>query len=149
LRNLQKERKKEKKREIAKTDYKKKTNFDITTTFINIQSHTHTLHQIRKKLSSTNPSTTKTVKVHICTQNRIFQATLALSSTKKQDKEITTAFSPFSFDESIQTPCPTLKIPQSLFTQEAMDLLQYPTKLAASSDSVRMIIMINILNMNP
>jgi len=76
------------------------------------------------------------VKVHICTQNQIFQATLALSSTKKQDKEITTAFSPFSFDESIQTPCQTLNIPQSLFNQEAMDLLQFPPKLAASSDSV-------------
>jgi hypothetical protein len=76
------------------------------------------------------------VKVHICTQNHIFEATLALSSTQKQNKEITTAFSPFSFDESIQTPCPTLNIPQSLFNQEAMDFLQSPTKLAASSNSV-------------
>jgi hypothetical protein len=76
------------------------------------------------------------VKVHICTQDQIFEATLALSSTQKQNKEITTAFSPFSFDELIQSPCQTLNIPQSLFNQEAMDLLQYPTKLAASSDSV-------------
>jgi len=76
------------------------------------------------------------VKVHICTQNKIFEATLAVTSTKKQEEKITTAFSPFSFDELIQTPCQSLQIPESLFNQEVMDLLQSPTKLAAFSDSV-------------
>jgi hypothetical protein len=76
------------------------------------------------------------VKVHICTQNRIFEATLALSSTQKQDKKITTAFSPLSFNEPIQTPCQTLCIPESLFNQEAMDFLQSPPNLAAFSNSV-------------
>jgi hypothetical protein len=76
------------------------------------------------------------VQVHIYTQNKIFEATLNLSNTKEQQKEIKTAYSPFSFfDESTQT-CPTLSIPETLFNQEAMDSLQYPTKLAASSDLV-------------
>jgi len=76
------------------------------------------------------------LKVHICAQNRVFEATLTLSNTKKQEQEIITAYSPFSFfDESTQTTCPPLSIPQSLFNQEVMELLQSPTRLAASSDS--------------
>ncbi|CAF0941674.1 unnamed protein product [Rotaria sp. Silwood1] len=76
-------------------------------------------------------------QVHICTQNRIYQATLTVSNTKEQEKKITTAYSPFSFfDDSTQTTCPALSIPESLFNQEAIDLLQYPTRLAASSDLV-------------
>lgn len=142
-----KKRKKEKRREIEKNLYKRKANFDITT-FFNIHSYAHTLSPIDDTLSSINPSITKTVKVHICTQNRIIEATLALSSTQKQEEKTTTAFSPFSFNESIQTTCPTLNIPQSLFNQEAMDFLQFPPNLAASSNSVRMIITINALNMN-
>ncbi len=137
--------KKRNERKRKKRLYKRTLNFDITTTtLINVYSQTHTLRQVCKKLSFAKPSINSTVKVHICTQNQIFEATLALSSTSKQEKETTTAFSPFSFfDEPIPATCQTLNLPESLFNQEAMDSLQYPTKLAASSDSVRKIVMIN------
>ncbi|CAF0881054.1 unnamed protein product [Rotaria sordida] len=63
--------------------------------------------------------------------------TLTLSNTKEQEKKVITAYSPFSFfDDSTQTTCTTLSIPQSLFSQEAIDSLQYPTKSAAPSDLV-------------
>jgi hypothetical protein len=138
LRNFQKREKKREKERNRKKGYKKGNKISTLLYFINIHSRTHTLRQIHDKLSSPtiNLPTNNKVKVHICTQNRIFEATLALSSTRKQDKEITTAYSPFSFDEPIQTPCQTLNIPESLFNQEAMDSLQFPPKLAASSDSV-------------
>jgi len=77
------------------------------------------------------------VKVHICTQNQIYPATLTVSNPKEQTTEVTTAFSPFSFFEDLsETRCQSLSIPQSLYNLEAMDSLQYPTKSAASSDLV-------------
>lgn len=104
---------------------------------ITVYSHAHALSQVIKKLSLNNPSPTNTVKVHIYTHNRIVPATLALSSTKKQEKGTTTAYSPFSlFEENNQSTCTTLSLPQSLFNQEAMDHLQFPSNLAASSSSV-------------
>lgn len=77
------------------------------------------------------------MKVHIYTHNRIVPATLALSSTKKPEQGTTTAYSPFSlFEETNQSTCTTLNIPQSLFNQEQMDHLLFPSNLAASSNSV-------------
>lgn len=77
------------------------------------------------------------MKVHICTNNQIYSATLTLSQPQKQSKEITTDFSPLTFlDELNQTQCQNLTIPESLFNQEAMASTIYPPKLAASSNSV-------------
>jgi hypothetical protein len=76
------------------------------------------------------------VKVHICTRNRLIEATLTVSNKQESESQGITAFpSPLFLDDQ-QSPCTSLSIPKSLFSQDATATEQYPTKSAASSDSV-------------
>jgi hypothetical protein len=101
----------------------------------------------RQLVFSTFLSLSKTVQVHILTRNRIFEATLAVSNKQEYEKQSTT-ISP-SLNDSNPTVCPTLSIPTSLFSQEMADFLSCPMNLPAPSDSVRLIMIIVKLNMNP
>jgi hypothetical protein len=87
------------------------------------------------------------VQVQILAHNRIFEATLAVSKKQEYDKQLTTAFS--SITDSNQATCPLLSIPTSLFSQAMTNLSNCPMNLPALSDSVRLIMIIVKLNMNP